>query len=165
MYEKFCRRANKRPSLRTNKCTSFDHLVDGRESERPFGLAMYDYHALCALCATAPVTKRRGKSCIVFRRRGADTLTRVPCWIYSASSLHRTRANHRTHAEPLGEKLSLSRPGLFAGRGFCRNSHPNAGTSASGRNLPGSITRHRASVKKKSPNMVALCTPSLCGFE
>jgi hypothetical protein len=41
----------------------------------------------------------------------------------------------------------------------------SAGTALSGRSLPGSAARHSASAKKKSPNIVALSTPSLCGFE
>ncbi len=45
-----------------------------------------DYHALRALCGTAPVTKRSGKSCFVLRRRACDRRLRnaVHHWAQNA---------------------------------------------------------------------------------
>jgi transposase len=55
-------------------------------TEASDALQRRDYHALRALCGTAPVTKRSGKSCLVSRRRACNRRLRnaVHYWAHNA---------------------------------------------------------------------------------
>ena len=55
-------------------------------TEASDALQRRDYHALRALCGTAPVTKRSGKSCLVLRRRACNRRLRnaVHHWAHNA---------------------------------------------------------------------------------
>ena len=63
---------------------------------------------------------------------------------------------------PIGTLMEAYQAGCDSAEKTAQSAYDKA---TRGRNFPGMTTRHSASAKKKSPNMVALSTPSLWGFE
>ena len=56
-------------------------------TEAPDPLQRRDYHALRALCGTAPVTRRSGKSCIVVRRLACNGRLRNAAYYWASNAI------------------------------------------------------------------------------